>query len=264
MTRWLPLVAWALEDETHHTRLNVFPSTFSRDPNERFESRVRLYGRNNKLEAERTFADLSIDRPLRLDLRDLMRDAGVPRFEGLMEVETVQTGAEPDVPRFLESWVDIYSNDHSFDVSIPANPIVGSIKVPFGGEFCYQLYPGVIHSADRHTSVLVLNPYSRVVDVRFTLHNQAGAALKTSTTRIAARDFFRQSLDQVFEKPAEFLAPSGIGSIVIASSFKLIEFVLVSSKAGGETTSWLDHLVPFIEEINKFEPGKSENFAAEI
>lgn len=246
-SRWLPLVCWIQETGALHTRINIFPSGFTRDPKDEFVSTFRFYEGSNQVVAEYTTPPVTMNRPLKLEIGDVMREAGLATLDGVAEIMTRQVGTEPPTPRFLEVWCDIYSDDHRVDVSAPAVPIAGSIKVPFAGQYRYQLYPGVLYSKDVQSDVVVLNPYSRPIEVALQLLNARGQQVKGPMERIAPHGYIRWDFKRVTPDPVAFFAPSGIGSAIVSSSFKLLEFVLGTRTGPEGSTTWYDHMVPFIE-----------------
>lgn len=240
-------MCWVQETGLLHTRVNIFPSGFSCDPRDEFVSTFRFYEGSNQIVAEYTTPPVTMNRPLKLEIGDVMREAGLSKIDGVAEIMTRQVGYEPPSPRFLEVWCDIYSDDHRTDVSAPAVPIVGSIKVPFSGQYRYQLYPGILCARDFRSEIIVLNPYSRPIDTALQLVNAAGQKVKSGTERIAPRGYLRWDFSRVTPDPVAFFAPTGIGSAIISSSFKLLEFVMGTRTGPDGSTTWYDHMVPFIE-----------------
>lgn len=246
-TEWLPCVAWFVEDDTRHTRLNFSPIYFERRRDRCFQLKVSLFdGTNSEARFVTTSGIVSGTSTACLEGRALLETAGLNRFDGIVEMCVFDPESPPEHTRYHVSWVQYYSDDHSLEGYVPANPIMGATKKARTGGHSYQHFPGIVVDDRTRATTVVINPYTRAARVAY-LFYVAGKAFESAPVRLRPKAAHVVDLATLFPRVWDEYRhrPNTLGSVVIRAPFKLLAFAGMGIRNGPACA--FDHSHPFIE-----------------
>jgi len=236
-------VAWAIERDGMHSRLNLVAAAFTRNRRGPFQAHLALYTDAHPEGRAWASAKTQFDRDLHIELGQVF---GPSPFEGYVEVVVTSPNQDLRPQHYNEVWLDYYADDDRMHVVLPTVQFYGSVKRTLGGE--NQVWPGLIASETFFPSLIAINPYRDGVDVELTALRPDGARSTAVTVSIPARRQRRFRLPDLLGGLTEFLRPAGgLGTLLVASGHKIICYFMVENAVTG-TVSGMDHLAWFYGE----------------
>jgi hypothetical protein len=236
-------VAWAVERDGMHSRLNLVAAAFTRNRRGPFQAHLALYADGQPEGRTWTSPTTQFDRDLRIEFRDAF---GSTPFEGYVEVVVTSPNQDLRPQHYNEVWLDYYADDGRMHVVLPTVQFYGSVKRTLGGES--QVWPGLIATDTFRPSLIAINPYRDGVEVELTALRPDGARSAPASLSIPPRRQRRVPLPDVFADLPSFLAPGGgLGTLLVSSSHKIICYFMVENVVTGTVTG-MDHLAWFYGE----------------
>jgi hypothetical protein len=246
LSHYSPTVAWAIERDGTHTRLNLVPAAFTRNKRGPFRAYLRLYTDDHPGGVPWASPFGQFDRDLRVELADAFPEQAVAGFEGYVEVVVTSPRQDLRPQHFNEVWLDYHSDDGRLRTVLPTIQFYGSVKRTLGGQD--QLWPGLVATATFRSSLLVVNPYEEALEVRLTALAPDGREAPASPLVVPPRRQRRWRLPEVIPGLVESLAPCrGVGTLLVATSHKAICYFMIENVRTGTITG-MDHLAYFYGE----------------
>jgi hypothetical protein len=236
-------VAWAVEGDGVHSRLNLVAAAFTRNRRGPFQAHLALYTEAHPEGRAWASPPTQFDHDLHIELREAF---GPGSFEGYVEVVVTSPNQDLRPQHYNEVWLDYYADDGRMHVVLPTVQFYGSVKRTLGGE--NQVWPGLIATETFVASLIAINPYRDSVEVGVTALRPDGACSAPVSLTIPPRRQRRLRLPDVLGGLAEFLRPAGgLGTLLVASSHKIICYFMVENALTGTVTG-MDHLAWFYGE----------------
>ena len=236
-------VAWAVERDGIHSRLNLVAAAFTRNRRGPFQAHLTLYSDAHPVGRTWASPKTQFDRDLHIDLRHAF---GPTPFEGYVEVVVTSPNQDLRPQHYNEVWLDYYADDGRMHVVLPTVQFYGSVKRTLGGE--NQVWPGLIATETFTPSLIVVNPYRDGVDVEVTALRPDGARSAPASLMLPPQRQRRLRLPDVLEGLADFLAPGGgLGTLLVTSRHKIICYFMIENALTGTVTG-MDHLAWFYGE----------------
>lgn len=236
-------VAWAIERDGMHSRLNLVAAAFTRNRRGPFQAHLALYTDAHPEGRAWASPKTQFDRDLHIELGQVF---GPSPFEGYVEVVVTSPNQDLRPQHYNEVWLDYYADDDRMHVVLPTVQFYGSVKRTLGGE--NQVWPGLIASDTFLPSLIAINPYREGVEVELTALRPDGVRSTAVSVSIPARRQRRFRLPDVLGGLTEFLQPAGgLGTLLVASGHKVICYFMVENAVTG-TVSGMDHLAWFYGE----------------
>ena len=245
LDQYSPTVAWAVERDGLHTRVNLVPSAFTRNKRGPFQVHLTLYTDDRPEGVEWMSSRAQFDRDLRIDLADAFPPGG-RGYEGY--VRTIVTSPNQDLrpQHYNEAWFDYYSDDRRVHGVLPTIQFYGSVKRTLEGH--RQLWPGLIADGTFRPSLIAINPYQDAVEMRLTALALDGQRLVGDPLTVPSCRQRRWRLPEVLPGLVTALAHhGGIGTLLVTTSHKLICFFMIENTKTGTITG-MDHLAYFYGE----------------
>jgi hypothetical protein len=241
---WLPVIGWFVDDGLRHSRINVVPLGNTVDPHERFAVTLKFFRGADQPVHTFLSEPFSGDDIFRYESRTLLEALGERTFEGLVEITARSLEQPPTTFPWVDSWLEFSADDGTLSGSVPGFVFKGgTTKRVMSGK--WQHWPGIAHSAQYATSLLLLNYHPRPTPVRLDLFAPSGRMLSSETLPIDARLPRTFDLDTALPGARELLErEGGFGSLRVWSAYKLPGFVLMRNRETGVVSSF-DHTVPF-------------------
>jgi hypothetical protein len=236
-------VAWAVERDGMHSRLNLVAAAFTRNRRGPFQAHLALYTEAHPEGRAWASPRTQFDHDLHIELGEAF---GPGSFEGYVEVVVTSPNQDLRPQHYNEVWLDYYADDGRMHVVLPTVQFYGSVKRTLGGE--NQVWPGLIATETFIPSLIAINPYREGVDLEVTALRPDGARAAPVSLTIPPRGQRRLRLPDVLGGLAEFLRPAaGLGTLLVASSHKVICYFMVENAVTGTVTG-MDHLAWFYGE----------------
>ena len=246
LTQYSGAVAWAVERDGLHTRLNLVPAAFTRNTRGPFQVHLVLYTDACPEGIAWTSPKSAFDRDLRVELGHVFGDRLPDGFEGFVEVVAVSPRQDLRPQHYNELWLDYHADDGRMHIVLPTIQFYGSVKRTLGGQ--NQLWPGLVCTERDRPSLVTINPYREHVDFALTAIAPDGQRLPGTALQLPPKSQRRWLLADEIPGLASFLAPSqGIGTLLISSSYKMVCYFMVENAQTG-TISGGDHLAWFYGE----------------
>jgi hypothetical protein len=239
-------VAWAIEREGMHTRLNLVPSAFTRNTRGPFQVNLVLYTPEYPAGIPWVSRKTGFDYDLRIELSDIFRSELPNGFEGYVEVVATSPRQELRPQHYNEMWLDYYSDDGRMHVVLPTIQFFGSLKRTLGGQ--NQLWPGLAKTPDLVPWLSTINPYREAVEFRLTAVAADGRRATGVPLTVPAKGQRRWRIEEQIPNLLEHLAPhGGVGTLLISSNHKIVCYFMIENARTG-TISGGDHLAWFYGE----------------
>jgi hypothetical protein len=236
-------VAWAVERDGMHSRLNLVAAAFTRNRRGPFQAHLALYTEAHPEGRAWASPRTQFDHDLHIELGEAF---GPGSFEWYVEVVVTSPNQDLRPQHYNEVWLDYYADDGRMHVVLPTVQFYGSVKRTLGGE--NQVWPGLIATETFIPSLIAINPYREGVDLEVTALRPDGARAAPVSLTIPPRGQRRLRLPDVLGGLAEFLRPAaGLGTLLVASSHKVICYFMVENAVTGTVTG-MDHLAWFYGE----------------
>jgi hypothetical protein len=239
-------VAWAVEREGIHTRVNLVPAAFTRNTRGPFQVHLVLYTAERPEGIPWVSRKTEFDRDLRIDLDEVFGPVFPGGFEGYLEIVATSPRQELRSQHYNEMWLDYYSDDGRVHVVLPTIQFYGSVKRTLGGQS--QLWPGLVKTEDICPWLNMINPYSEAVDFHLTAIAPDGSRTVGPTIRQPPKTQCRYRIEDQIAGLLSHLAPHhGVGTLLISSNHKAVCYFMVENIRTG-TISGGDHLAWFYGE----------------
>jgi hypothetical protein len=236
-------VAWAVERDGLHSRLNLVAAAFTRNRRGPFQAHLALYTEAHPEGRAWASPKTQFDRDLHIELGQAF---GPAPFEGYLEVVVTSPNQDLRPQHYNEVWLDYYADDGRMHVVLPTVQFYGSVKRTLGGE--NQVWPGLIATETFIPSLIAINPYRDDVDVEVTALRLDGVRSAPASLTIPGRRQRRLRLPDVLDGLAELLRPAGgLGTLLVGSGHKIICYFMVENALTGTVTG-MDHLAWFYGE----------------
>lgn len=241
-----PTVAWAIERDGIHTRLNLVAAAFTRNTRGPFQAHLTLYTDDRPEGVAWMSSRAQFDRDLRVDLVDAF-PPGRSGYEGYVRVIVTSPNQDLRPQHYNEVWFDYYSDDRRIHGMLPTIQFYGSLKRTLGGQ--HQVWPGLVADRTFRPSLIAINPYQDAVEVHLTAQAPDGVQLVGDPLTVPPRRQRRWRLPEVLPGLVTTLAPHrGLGTLLVSSSHKLICFFMIENTVTGTVTG-MDHLAYFYGEM---------------
>ena len=239
-------VAWAIERDGIHTRLNLVPAAFTRNTRGPFQVHLVLYTPEHPEGLPWVSRKTGFDKDLRIDFREVFGSMFANGFEGYVELVATSPRQELRTQHYNEMWLDYYTADGRMHVVLPTIQFYGSVKRTLGGQS--QLWPGLVKTSDICPWLNMINPYSEPVEFSLTAIAPDGRRAVSPALSQSAKSQRRYRLEDQIADLHEHLAPSGgVGTLLISSNHKAVCYFMVENTQTG-TISGGDHLAWFYGE----------------
>lgn len=239
-------VAWAIERDGIHTRLNLVPAAFTRNTRGPFQAHLVLYTTEYPDGLPWVSPNTAFDRDLRIELREAFGASFPNGFEGYLELVATSPRQELRSQHYNEMWLDYYTADGRMHVVLPTIQFYGSVKRTLGGQS--QLWPGLVKTDDICPWLNMINPYGEPVEFRLTAIAPDGRRAVGPSLAQPAKSQRRWKLESVVPDLLSHLAPhGGVGTLLITSNHKTVCYFMVENVRTG-TISGGDHLAWFYGE----------------
>ena len=239
-------VAWVVERDGWHTRLNLVPSAFTRNTRGPFQVHLVLYTPEYPDGLPWVSRNTDFEHDLRIEFADIFK-AELPRgFEGYIEVVAVSPRQELRSQHYNEMWLDYHSDDESMHIVLPTIQFYGSVKRTLGGQS--QLWPGLAKTAELRPWLNTINPYREAAEFQLTAVAPDGRRLEGPPLGLPPKSHRRWRIDEHLPGLDSHLSSSGgVGTLLIASNHKIVCYFMVENVETG-TVSGGDHLAWFYGE----------------
>jgi hypothetical protein len=242
---YTPTVAWAVERDGLHTRLNLVPAAFTRNRRGPFQVHLTLVTEHEPDGVEWMSPRAVFDRDLRIGLADAF-PPGPDGYEGYVRVIATSPNQDLRPQHYNEVWLDDYSDDGRVHGVLPTVQFYGSVKRTLGGQ--HQVWPGLVADATFRPSLIAINPYQEEVLVRLRVQTPDGVPIDGDALSVPAHRQRRWRLPDVLPGLVPALAPHrGIGTLLVTASHKLICYFMIENVVTGTITG-MDHLAYFYGE----------------
>ena len=239
-------VAWAVERNGIHTRLNLVPAAFTRNTRGPFQVHAVLYTAEHPAGIPWISPKTAFDRDLRIDLGEVFGTTCPNGFDGYLEVIATSPRQELRTQHYNEMWLDYYTDDGRMHVVLPTIQFYGSVKRTLGGQS--QLWPGLVKSDDMCPWLNMINPYGDPVDFHLTAIAPDGRRAVGPPITQASKTQHRYKIEEHVPDLQTHLAPhGGVGTLLISSNHKAVCYFMVENVRTG-TISGGDHLAWFYGE----------------
>jgi hypothetical protein len=237
-------VAWAIEKDGIHTRLNLVAAAFTRNRRGPFQAHLTLYSDRHPEGLEWVSPKGQFDRDLRITLKEIFGAGG--EFEGYIEVVAESPNQDLRPQHYNELWLDYYSDDGRVHLVLPTIQFYGSQKRTLGGQ--NQIWPGLMSNRTFRPSIAAINPYPDAIEFRLTAVTPTGETRVSEPLSLPRKSQRRWRLPEVLPDLEAFLEPhGGIGNLLIASTHKMICYFFIENVHTGTLTG-ADHLAWFYGE----------------
>ncbi len=239
---WLPLYGWGKEDDTIHTSLVVTPPLITENiDNDTFYLSLSCYKGSKKPLWKYDYPHKIQKTALRLPLKEVKEALGLKEIDGILEIFLRNENLNPPINAFYETWFLHASSDNAFSVSVPALAVRGSLKTFLG----YKYLPGIVCSEQNTTDIVLINPFTKPIEVRVELFSLGGEKLATAPFETKPFQYHIVDIEELIENAAELLnRDDGFGTIQIISYYKLATMAYIRNKNDGSVAG-MDHLSPY-------------------
>jgi hypothetical protein len=245
LSAYSPTVAWAVERDGLHSRLNLVPAAFTRNKRGPFQVHLTLFTDERPDGVEWTSPRGAFDRDLRIELADAF-PPGADGYEGYVRVIAASPNQDLRPQHYNEVWLDYHADDGRLHAMLPTIQFYGSVKRTLGGQ--HQVWPGLVADATFRPSLIAINPYEEPVTVGLRVQTPDGDVIDGAPLAVPARRQRRWALPGVVPGLAAALAPHrGIGTLLVSTTHKLICYFMIENAVTGTITG-MDHLAYFYGE----------------